>query len=432
MIILVAFQVFLITVAVEAFLDRRRGARLGDRRRLGRPRRRRRRRSCATSGRERDRDDRRPTATPARSRRCSPATSRSSWRPASSPSAPSQQDLDWLADVLFVIAVAAYVVLAVLLVARLVRYPRRSSPTSPATPRASPSSPSSPPPTCSAAPPASSTAGGAWPGRCGALSLALWAVLAYTHADRRRPRRATSRASAPASTAPGSCSPCRPSRSPCSAPCCSAATTATLLAFVCLAAFTLGLVLYLIVMTMVFLRWTFQPLEPTEADPPAWIAAGAVAITVLAGSNLLARRGRVAADRPARPVRRGRRRAGLGHGHVLVPADGRHRRLAPHRPPRAAALPPVVLGAGLPARHVRRGDLPDARRDRARSVRWLPPLVLAIALVAWVATFAGLAHQLVRTARRRRAAHRSVHEVEELVTSHVDPGPFQLSASSPC
>jgi tellurite resistance protein TehA-like permease len=51
--------------------------------------------------------------------------------------------------------------------------------------------------------------------------------------------------------------------------------------------FLLGIVLYLIVMTMVFLRWTFQELEPTEADPPAWIAAGAVAITVLAGSNLL-------------------------------------------------------------------------------------------------------------------------------------------------
>jgi tellurite resistance protein TehA-like permease len=63
-----------------------------------------------------------------------------------------------------------------------------------------------------------------------------------------------------------------------------------LLAFACIASFTLGLVLYLIVMTMVFLRWTFQPLEPTEADPPAWIAAGAVAITVLAGSNLLAAR----------------------------------------------------------------------------------------------------------------------------------------------
>lgn len=60
-----------------------------------------------------------------------------------------------------------------------------------------------------------------------------------------------------------------------------------LLAFVCLATFTLGLVLYLIVMTAIFMRWTLQALDPTEIDPPAWIASGAVAITVLAGSNLL-------------------------------------------------------------------------------------------------------------------------------------------------
>ncbi len=64
-------------------------------------------------------------------------------------------------------------------------------------------------------------------------------------------------------------------------------TDSDALAFTAIAAFTLGIVLYLIVMTMVFLRWTFQPLDPTEADPPAWIAAGAVAITVLAGSNIL-------------------------------------------------------------------------------------------------------------------------------------------------
>ena len=59
-------------------------------------------------------------------------------------------------------------------------------------------------------------------------------------------------------------------------------THSDMLAFTAIAMFTLGIVLYLIVMTMVFLRWTFQPLDPTEADPPAWIAAGAVAITVLA------------------------------------------------------------------------------------------------------------------------------------------------------
>ncbi len=74
-----------------------------------------------------------------------------------------------------------------------------------------------------------------------------------------------------------------------------------LLAFTCLAAFVLGIVLYLIVMTMVFLRWTFHELEPTEAAPPAWIAAGAVAITVLAGSNLLGASGRLARASTASP-----------------------------------------------------------------------------------------------------------------------------------
>ncbi len=108
-----------------------------------------------------------------------------------------------------------------------------------------------------------------------------------------------------------------------------------LLAFACIAAFLLGLVLYLIVMTMVFLRWTFQPLEPTEADPPAWIAAGAVAITVLAGSNLLAARVGLATRRTARP---GSSKAFVmlawAHGDVLVPAHDRDRRLATHRPRR--------------------------------------------------------------------------------------------------
>ena len=64
-------------------------------------------------------------------------------------------------------------------------------------------------------------------------------------------------------------------------------TDSELLALVCLGAFTLGIVLYVIVMTSLFLRWTFEPLDPAQADPPSWIAAGAVAITVLAGSNLL-------------------------------------------------------------------------------------------------------------------------------------------------
>jgi tellurite resistance protein TehA-like permease len=62
------------------------------------------------------------------------------------------------------------------------------------------------------------------------------------------------------------------------------------LELVALGMFSVGIVLYLIVVTLLYLRWTFQPVRPSELEPPTWIAAGAVAITVLAGSNLLAAR----------------------------------------------------------------------------------------------------------------------------------------------
>ena len=55
-------------------------------------------------------------------------------------------------------------------------------------------------------------------------------------------------------------------------------------------AFTLGIVLYLVVVTMLFQRWSFSVLDPADAQPPSWIAAGAAAIMVLAGSTMLGTR----------------------------------------------------------------------------------------------------------------------------------------------
>ena len=144
-----------------------------------------------------------------------------------------------------------------------------------------------------------------------------------------------------------------------------------LLAFVCLAAFCLGLVLYLIVMTMVFLRWTFQPLEPTEADPPAWIAAGAVAITVLAGSNLLAARAvspRI--DRLA-PLIEGLVTLAWATATFWFPlmvAIGVWR----HRPQDPAPLSPLLLGSRLPPRYVRGRHIQDARCRPTRTTRMGP------------------------------------------------------------
>ena len=171
-----------------------------------------------------------------------------------------------------------------------------------------------------------------------------------------------------------------------------------LLAFVALAAFTLGLVLYLIVMTMVFLRWTFQSLDPAEADPPAWIAAGAVAITVLAGSNLL-----LAADQSEQITRV----APFVEGVVVLAWAT------------ATFWFPLMIAIGVWRHIVRRLPLRyhpsywalvfplgmySAATFRMRAaigleaLEWLPQLALAAAFVAWAAAFFGLVHRLVSSA----------------------------------
>jgi tellurite resistance protein TehA-like permease len=172
-----------------------------------------------------------------------------------------------------------------------------------------------------------------------------------------------------------------------------------LLAFTAVAALLLGVVLYLIVMTMVFLRWTFLSLDPTEADPPAWIAAGAVAITVLAGSNLL----------------------------VSAPASERVAQLAPLLEgivvlawATATFWFPLMIAIGVWRHLVRRLPLRyhpsywalvfplgmySAATFRMRAaigldgLGWLPDLVFYIALGAWLAAAWGLVHSGVTALR---------------------------------
>jgi tellurite resistance protein TehA-like permease len=177
-----------------------------------------------------------------------------------------------------------------------------------------------------------------------------------------------------------------------------------LLAFTCLASFTLGLLLYLIVMTMVFLRWTFQPLEPDEADPPAWIAAGAVAITVLAGSNLL--NAQRVSDRIVRvaPFLEGVITLAWATATFWFPlmiAIGVWRHIVRRVPLRytpafwAMVFPLGMYGA---ATYRMRGAID------LDSLGWVPGLAFAIALAAWTLTFVGLVHSVATGRRNRRTA----------------------------
>jgi tellurite resistance protein TehA-like permease len=308
--------------------------------------------------------------------------------------AASQQDLDWLADALYVIAVAAYAVLIVLLAIRMVRYWPRF--TADLTNHARGFAFLTLVAATNVLAAASIVIQG-WNDVAWVLwwaSLVIWALLLY----------ATLIAVVIRADKPGLAGGINGSWFLLTVSTESVAVVAglqlassssDLLAFVALAAFTLGIVLYLIVMTMVFLRWTFQDLDPTEADPPAWIAAGAVAITVLAGSNLL-----LASS--TGPERLARLAPFIEAAVVMAWAT-------------ATFWFPLMIAIGVWRHIVRRVPLRyhpsywamvfplgmyGAATFRMRSaidldaLEWLPKLVLVVALIAWAVTFVGLCMRL--------------------------------------
>ena len=175
------------------------------------------------------------------------------------------------------------------------------------------------------------------------------------------------------------------------------------LAFTLVGAFTLGIVLYLIVMTMVFLRWTFHPWNPTEVDPPAWIAAGAVAITVLAGSNVL-----IAAPDSDRLLRLAPFIEGLTvlawatatFWFPLMIAIGVWRHVV-HRVP--LRYHPSYWSLVFPIGMYSAATFRMSVAVDLSIFDWLPKVALAGALVAWCAAFAGLAHRGVVSGRSRLA-----------------------------
>lgn len=61
----------------------------------------------------------------------------------------------------------------------------------------------------------------------------------------------------------------------------------SLLAPVAAAMWSVGLVLYLLLVSLIMLRWLMMPVTPATLGPPYWILMGATAITVLAGATFL-------------------------------------------------------------------------------------------------------------------------------------------------
>ncbi|HMF99428.1 MAG TPA: tellurite resistance/C4-dicarboxylate transporter family protein [Vicinamibacterales bacterium] len=65
------------------------------------------------------------------------------------------------------------------------------------------------------------------------------------------------------------------------------ATRAPQILFFCLAMWLGSGMLYIWIISLIFYRYTFAPMEPSDLAPPYWINMGAVAISTLAGSLLV-------------------------------------------------------------------------------------------------------------------------------------------------
>src|SRR5690606_7449813 len=63
------------------------------------------------------------------------------------------------------------------------------------------------------------------------------------------------------------------------------------LLFFTLCMYLLGGMLYILVITIIFYRFSFRPLHSGNLTPPYWINMGAVAITTLAGATLMLQAG---------------------------------------------------------------------------------------------------------------------------------------------
>ena len=167
-------------------------------------------------------------------------------------------------------------------------------------------------------------------------------------------------------------------------------------------AFTLGIVLYLVVVTMLFQRWSFSVLDPEDAQPPSWIAAGAASIMVLAGSTMLGTRELIPRFESLAPFLEGMIMLAWATATFWLPVlvgigIWRHliRRVPfSYDPSYWALVFPLGMYGVATYKMISVLDL--------ESIWVVPQAALIVSLVAWVVVFTGMLRQPLR--RKSRAS----------------------------
>jgi tellurite resistance protein TehA-like permease len=166
--------------------------------------------------------------------------------------------------------------------------------------------------------------------------------------------------------------------------------------FFTLCMYLLGCMLYLILITLIFYRFTFVNLTTVTLTPPYWINMGAVAITTLAGARLIIAAPTWSLLGEILPFLKGFTLFFWAAGTWWIPLLfilGIWRHLHKHFP---LAYDPLYWGMVFPLGMYTVCTLQLSKALALDFLLFIPRSFIFVALAAWLITFMGLVHSLVK------------------------------------